>query len=170
MNLHEVHQGVHGYRPTKRLGRGIGSGQGKTAGRGHKGDYAHNGSHQSLVKMGGQMALFRRIGKRGFNNKFAPVIGAVNLRDIDAVFQDGEEVNATTLRQRDLARYRYDVLKILGTGELTKKVVVKAHRFSATARQKIEAAGGTIVEIPGPAPVVKNKQGSSKKTARRGKK
>ncbi len=159
MNLDEIHDGVETRKPTKRLGRGIGSGQGKTAGRGHKGDYAHNGAHESLTAMGGQMALFRRIGKRGFNNKFALRIGAVNLRDIEEVFSDGDQVNAETLRERDLARYRYDILKILGTGELTKKVTITAHRFSASARAKIEKAGATIVELATAAPVVKNKTG-----------
>lgn len=157
MRINDVNQGIVGYKPTKRLGRGIGSGQGKTAGRGHKGEYQHNGKI-SLVFQGGTMPLYRRLPKRGFNNaKFAYRIGEVNLRDIEENFENGEEVNSQTLRERGLAKYRYDVLKILGTGELTKKVTVQAHRFSASARKKLEAAGATVVELPMPQPVVKNK-------------
>lgn len=158
MRIHEVHTGIQKYKKTKRLGRGIGTGQGKTAGRGHKGQYAHGGIPQSFVTQGGQMELFRRIGKRGFNNKFALRIGEVNLRDIDAVFENGEEVTPETLRAKDLAKYPYDILKVLGTGELTKKLKISAHRFSATARQKIEQAGGQIVELAEAAPVIKVKK------------
>lgn len=157
MNLNEVNEGVQGYRPTKRLGRGTGSGQGKTSGRGHKGQYALSGSPQSLVFQGGTMPLFRRIPKRGFNNKFAYRVGEVNIGDLDAAFETGEEVNPQSLRDRDLAKYRYDILKVLGSGELTKKLKVSAHRFSATAREKIVKAGGEIIELPMPQPVVKQK-------------
>ncbi len=163
MNVNDVHQGVEKYKKTKRLGRGIGSGQGKTAGRGHKGQYAHGGPPQSLVSMGGQMELFRRIGKRGFNNKFALRVGEVNLGDLEARFEAGEEVNPESLRARDLAKYPYDILKVLGNGELTKKLTITAHRFSASAKEKIEQAGGTMVLIPEAAPVVKNKMKQKKK-------
>ncbi|MBX3419613.1 MAG: 50S ribosomal protein L15 [Pirellulaceae bacterium] len=157
MKLNEVNQDVVGYKPTKRLGRGLGTGQGKTAGRGHKGEYQHNGKI-SLVFQGGTMPLYRRLPKRGFNNfKFAFQVGEVNLRDIEDNFENGDEVNRETLRKKGLAKYRYDILKVLGTGELTKKVKIVAHRFSATARKKLEAAGVEIVELPLPQPVVKNK-------------
>ena len=106
--------------------------------------------------------MFRRIPKRGFNNKFALVVGTVNVADLEANFEAGEEVTSETLRARDLAKYRYDVLKILGDGTLTKKLTVSAHRFSKTAREKIEQAGGTIVELPGKNPVVKNKMKSAR--------
>lgn len=165
MSLNEVNEGVEGYRPTKRLGRGVGSGQGKTSGRGHKGQYAMSGSPQSLVFQGGTMPLYRRIPKRGFNNKFAYQIGEVNVGDLDAVFEAGEEVNPASLKSKDLAKYRYDILKVLGHGEITKKLKVVAHRFSATAREKIEKAGGQIVVLPMPAPVVKQKPAAQAKPA-----
>ncbi len=168
MNINDVHQGIEKYKNTKRLGRGIGSGQGKTAGKGHKGQFAMSGSPESMVFMGGQMPLFRRIGKRGFNNKFAKRIGEVNLRDLEEMFEAGDEVTPETLRANDLAKYPYDVLKVLGDGELTKKLTISAHRFSASAREKIAKAGGTIVEIPEAAPVVKNKMRSKNKDKKQG--
>jgi len=157
MNINDVHQGIEKHKNTKRLGRGIGSGQGKTAGKGHKGQYARSGSPESMVFMGGQMPLFRRIGKRGFNNKFALRVGEVNLRDLEEMYEAGEEVTPESLRARDLAKYPYDILKVLGDGELTKKLTISAHRFTASAREKIGKAGGTIVELAEAAPVVKNK-------------
>ena len=166
MSLNEVNEGIQGYRATKRLGRGVGSGQGKTSGRGHKGQYAMSGSPQSFVFQGGTMPLYRRIPKRGFNNKFAYQVGEVNVGDLDAVYEAGEEVSPASLKAKDLANYRYDILKVLGHGEITKKLKVVAHRFSATAREKIEKAGGQIIELPMPAPVVKQKpetKGKAKK-------
>lgn len=158
MKINDVNQGIQKYRPTKRLGRGIGSGQGKTAGRGHKGEYARSGGKRSLVFQGGTMPLFRRLPKRGFHNKFAWQVGEVNLRDLELAYQSGDEVNPENLRAHDLAKYRYDVLKVLGTGELTKPLTVHAHRFSAAAKEKIEKAGGTVVILPMPQPVVKNQK------------
>ena len=108
------------------------------------------------------MPMFRRIPKRGFNNKFALIVGTVNVADLEAHFEAGDEVTPESLRARDLAKYRYDVLKILGDGTLTKKLTVSAHRFSKSAREKIEQAGGTIVELPGKSPVVKNKMKSAR--------
>ncbi len=169
MNLNEINDGIHGYRPTKRLGRGVGSGQGKTSGRGHKGQYALSGSPQSLVFQGGTMPLYRRIPKRGFNNKFAYQVGEVNVGDLDAVFEAGEEVTPATLKAKDLAKYRYDILKVLGHGEITKKLKVAAHRFSATAREKIEKAGGECIELPMPAPVIKQKPAAKGKQGNKSK-
>jgi large subunit ribosomal protein L15 len=162
MKIHEVNHDIEGYRDRKRLGRGTGTGQGKTAGRGHKGHYAHNGK-ESLVFVGGQMPLYRRLPKRGFNNKFALKVGEVNLRELEANFENGDEVTPETLRAKALANYGYDVLKVLGDGELTKKLKISAHRFSATAREKIEKAGGTIIVLPGVKPVVKNTKRSTTK-------
>lgn len=158
MNLHEVNEGITKYRPRKRLGRGTGSGLGKTAGRGHKGQRSRAGASQSVVFQGGTMPLFRRVPKRGFNNKFAPTIATVNVEDLELNFEAGADVNAETLRAKNLAKYRYDQLKILGNGELTKSLNVSAHRFSQSAKEKIEKAGGTVTVVPGPAPVVRNKQ------------
>ncbi len=165
MNINDINQGITGFKSTKRLGRGLGTGQGKTGGRGHKGEYQHNGKI-SMVFSGGTMPLYRRIPKRGFNNfKFALQVGEVNLRDISEKFENGEEVTPETLRAKDVAKYRYDILKVLGTGELTKKVKISAHRFSATAREKIAKSGSQIIELPMAKPVIKNKQ--AKKAAKK---
>ncbi len=162
MNLNEVNEGITKFRPRKRLGRGPGSGQGKTGGRGHKGQRSRPGRGQSVVFQGGTMPLFRRQPKRGFTNSFAPVVVSVNVRDLEREFSAGDVVNAETMRARNLAKRTYDQLKILGTGELTKALQVTAHQFSESAKVKIEQAGGSITILPGPAPVVKNKQRSAK--------
>jgi large subunit ribosomal protein L15 len=109
------------------------------------------------------MPMIRRIAKRGFNNRWGVEVGEVNLADLEARFSAGDDVNPAALVERDLAKYRYDVLKVLGNGNLTKKLTVSAHRFSASAREKIEAAGGTIIELPEPQPVVKSKSKSAPK-------
>lgn len=165
MNLHEVNEGIVKYKKRKRLGRGPGSGLGKTSGRGHNGQGQRAGYSSKPVFQGGAMPMIRRIAKRGFFNKWALTVGEVNLSDLEARFKSGEEVTPATLAERDLAKYRYDVLKVLGTGDLKKKLTVSAHKFSAAAKQKIEAAGGTVIELPMAAPVVKNKMGSRKKAA-----
>ena len=105
--------------------------------------------------------MFRRVPKRGFNNKFALKVLAVNVGQLESMFEAGEDVNRETLAKTAIGKSRYDVLKILGDGELTKKLTITAHRFSKSAREKIEKAGGTIVELPGKKPVVKNKQKSA---------
>jgi len=109
------------------------------------------------------MPMIRRVAKRGFNNKFAQKIGEVNIGDLEANFDAGAEVNAETLKAKALANYRYDQLKVLGKGKLTKKLTVTAHRFSASAKEAIEKAGGTCVVLETAKPVVKNKMGSAKK-------
>lgn len=163
MKLDDVNTGVTKYKTRKRLGRGTGSGLGKTSGRGHKGQHSRAGSSQQATFHGGAMPMFRRIPKRGFNNKFALRVGEVNIADLERHFEAGQEVNAQTLKEKNLASYRYDVLKVLGNGELTKRLTVHADRFSLTARQKIEQAGGTVVVLPGKKPVVKNKQKPKKR-------
>ncbi len=163
MNINDVNEGITKNKPRKRLGRGIGSGLGKTSGRGHKGQFSRSGSSQAATFQGGAMPMFRRVPKRGFNNKFAVKVGEVNLGDIEKHFEAGDEVNARTLREKDLANYRFDVLKILGDGELTKKLKISAHRFSKSAREKIEQVGGEIIELPRKKEVVKNKQKSARK-------
>jgi large subunit ribosomal protein L15 len=161
MNLNDVHRGIRKHKKPKRLGRGIGSGHGKTCGRGHKGQRSRAGWSQHPTFEGGQMPLVRRVPKRGFHNRFAPAVAIVNVAELEARFEAGDEVNAETLKARHLAKGRYDVLKILGDGELTKKLKVAAHRFSKSAREKIERAGGEVVVLPGKAPVVKDKQKKS---------
>ena len=134
-----------------RVGRGIGSGLGKTAGRGQKGQKARSkGNINKKHFQGGQTPLQRRIPKRGFRNPLADVVVNVNISDLE-VFGDGVEVNAAELKAKRLIRGRFDVLKVLGDGELTKKLTVHAHRFSRTAVAKIEKAGGKAVRLPPPA-------------------
>ena len=157
MNLNEVNRGVVKHKTRKRIGRGPGSGQGKTAGRGSKGQWSRSGASMSPVFEGGQMPLVRRIPKRGFFNKFADTVAVVNLADIERRFESGEEVTIASLRKRSLAKGRYDQLKILGDGELTKKLKISAHKFSKTALEKIQQAGGEAIVLPGKKPVVRNK-------------
>lgn len=108
------------------------------------------------------MPLVRRIPKRGFNNRFALIIASINVGDLDKAFNAGDEVNPETLRARSLVKDRYDELKILGDGELTKSLTVAAHRFSQSAREKIEQAGGTVVVLSGRTPVERKKREAKK--------
>lgn len=160
MNLHDVNRGIHKHRKTKRLGRGPGSGQGKTAGRGNKGQGQLAGWTAHPAFEGGQMPLFRRLPKRGFNNRWAAVVRAVNVGELNEAFNDGDEISLEQLRAA--LKGTWDEVKILGNGELSKKLKITAHRFSASAREKIEKAGGQAIELPGKKPVVRNKQKSAK--------
>ena len=164
MNLNDVNEGIVKNKRRKRIGRGTGSGLGKTSGKGHKGQLSRAGHSQHPTFQGGAMPMIRRIAKRGFNNKFALVVGEVNVADLEANFDAGDEVTPDSLREKGLANYKYDVLKVLAKGEISKKLSVSAHRFSASAKEKIEKAGGSIVELPGKKAVVKNKMGSAKKS------
>lgn len=163
MRLHDVNEGIQKNRRKKRLGRGTGSGLGKTSGRGHKGQKSRAGSSRHSQFQGGAMEMYRRIPKRGFNNKFAAKVLAVNVGQLDKLFEDGADVSPETLAKTAIGKQGYDVLKILGHGELTKKLKISAHQFSATARQKLEQAGCEITELPGKKPVVKNRQKSATK-------
>jgi large subunit ribosomal protein L15 len=158
MNLNDVNRGIQKHKKPKRVGRGIGSGHGKTSGRGHKGQGARAGWSRLSVFEGGQMPLVRRIPKRGFHNRFAVEVAIVNLSDLEKRFAAGEEVNLETLRGKNLCRGQFDVLKVLGNGALSKSLRVSAHRFSQSAMEKIRQAGGEVVVLPGKKPVVKNKQ------------
>jgi len=160
MNLNDVHRGIRKHKKRRRIGRGPGSGHGKTAGRGSKGQRSRAGYSTHPTFEGGQMPLVRRIPKRGFHNRWALSVVVVNVGDLEERFGAGDEVTLETLQARKLAKGRFDVLKILGDGPLTKKLKVSAHRFSKSAKEKIEKAGGEVVVLPGKAPVVKNKQGS----------
>jgi len=124
-----------------RKGRGTGSGLGKTAGRGHKGYKARSGSGTRPGFEGGQMPLVRRIPKRGFTNPFSKVYSLVNLKDLDR-FEEGTVVTPELLKEEGLIKKLNDGVKILGDGELTKKLTVQAHKFSKSAKEKIEALGG----------------------------
>lgn len=159
MDLSTVHQGVHKLRQKKRVGRGIGSGHGKTATRGHKGQYASAGAKKPIASFeGGQMQLFRRIPKRGFSHaSWDKFFHVVNVGDLDTRFHDGDTVDAAQLKQVGLAKGPADGVRILGTGELTKKLTVRAHHFSKSAAEKIAATGGTAEIIPLPKKPKKNK-------------
>lgn len=151
MRLHNLKPVPGAKRRPKRLGHGRASGHGKTSGRGGKGQTARSGSSIRPGFEGGQMPLIRRIPKRGFNNaRFATRYLPVNLRDLNR-FEDGTRVDEALLRKVGLANGRADGIKILGTGELTRRLTVCAHAFSASARAKIEQAGGTV-EVVGKAP------------------
>jgi len=158
MNLHDVNRGITKHKKRRRIGRGPGSGWGKTSTRGHKGQGQLAGWTSHPAFEGGQMPLARRIPKRGFNNQWAVVVWAVNIGQLSGWFEEGAEVSPTSLKERGLIKGNYDVLKILGNGELTKKLKIHAHRFSKTAREKIEQAGGQITALPEAAPVVKNQK------------
>ena len=141
MLINELHPAEGSTHVAKRKGRGVGTGNGKTGGRGHKGQKARSGGGVRIGFEGGQMPLARRIPKRGFNNIFAKPLERVNVSDLNR-FEDGSEVNANILLATGvLSKCTYGV-KILGNGELTKKLTVKANAFSAGAKEKIEAAGG----------------------------
>lgn len=141
MKLHELSPAAGSAKPAWRKGRGAGSGNGKTAGRGHKGQNARSGGGVRPGFEGGQIPLYRRLPKRGFHNKFAKQYTAVNIDKLNA-FEDGAVVNLESLMKCGLVRKQLDGVKILGQGELTKKVTVQATVFSAAAKEKIEAAGG----------------------------
>lgn len=157
MNINDVHEGIVKYKKRKRLGRGTGSGLGKTSGRGHKGQRSRAGHSQHPTFQGGAMPMIRRVAKRGFNNKYGLKVGEVNVGELEAKFEAGAEVTPEALKAKNLANYNYGVLKILGTGEIKKSLTVSAHKFSASAKEKIEAAGGKIVVLAMAKPVVKNK-------------
>ena len=141
MKLNELSPMPGSVKEAKRIGRGHGSGQGKTAGKGHKGQKARSGANKGAGFEGGQMPLQRRVPKRGFNNIFASKIVAINLSSLN-VFEDGAVVDAAALIEKGIIKKAYDGVKILGNGKLTKKLTVKANAFSSSATQKIEAAGG----------------------------
>jgi large subunit ribosomal protein L15 len=162
MNLSDVNRGIHKNRSRKRLGRGIGSGQGKTAGRGHKGQGQRNGVSFSPVFQGGTMPLVRRVPKRGFHNEFAAQVAVINVGDLEECFRSGDEVTPVTLASANLVKGRYEELKILGSGALNKKLKVSAHKFSKSAAEKITQAGGETIVLPGKALVVKNKMVSKR--------
>lgn len=149
MIISDVHEDIHTQPNRKRVGRGIGSGHGKTSGRGHKGARSRSGYRRHFGRTGGQMPLMRRIAKRGFNNRqFQVVIAEVNLAAIESAFESGAVLTPQLLADKGLAKGRFDVVKILGNGDLTKSFTVSAHRFSATAEQKILAAGGKVDKLP----------------------
>ena len=143
MKLHELKPAEGSATKSFRVGRGAGSGNGKTAGKGHKGQNARSGGGVRPGFEGGQIPLYRKLPKRGFHNKFAKTYSIVNV-DVFNKFEDGAVVDLAALMEKKIVRKANDGLKVLGNGEITKKITVKAAVFSATAKEKIEAAGGKI--------------------------
>ena len=141
MKMHELSPAIGSTKEAKRIGRGHGSGNGKTAGKGHKGQKARAGRGFRAGFEGGQMPLQRRVPKRGFNNIFAVEWAAINVSALE-VFEDGATVDAAALTEKGIIKKADLPIKVLGNGKLTKKLTVVAAGFSATAKEKIEAAGG----------------------------
>ncbi len=150
MQLHDVHQGIHRRKKRKRVGRGTGSGHGKTSSKGHKGHASRQGFKLSPLFEGGQMPLARRIPKRGFfNGKFKKHYAIVNLDDLDLRFEAGAVVDEAALRAKGLVKgQEFDGIKVLGDGTPTKALEVHATKFSASAAEKLAKAGGKAVVVP----------------------
>ena len=146
MNLHDLSPVPGSVQEGKRKGRGIGTGNGKTAGRGHKGQKARSGGGTRIGFEGGQMPLARRLPKRGFNNIFAKPLEAINVSALEK-FKDGATVTVSDLLDKGILSKCENGVKILGNGEITKKLTVRANAFSASAKEKIEKAGGTAEVI-----------------------
>ena len=142
MKLHELQPAAGSVKEVKRIGRGHGSGTGKTAGKGHKGQKARSGGSIRPGFEGGQMPLQRRMPKRGFNNIFATEYATVNVSALEERFEAGAVVDAESLKACGLIKDAKDGIKVLGNGELTKSLTVKAAKFTAAAQEKIEKAGG----------------------------
>lgn len=145
MNLSELHPAPGSRRPRKRRGRGPGSGLGVTAGRGEKGQKSRSGYKRRRGFEGGQMPLIRRVPKRGFHNPGRKVYAVLNVSRLDEL--EGDEFSPESLLQSGVLSKLGDGLKILGNGEITRPVTVTAHKFSASARDKIERAGGKVVPV-----------------------
>lgn len=141
MKLHELQPNPGSTTAFKRLGRGSGSGLGKTSGKGHKGAKARSGGGKRPGFEGGQMPLYRRVPKRGFRNVFRTEYAFVNVEQLEA-FNSGDTVTVDALLERRIIRKELDGVKVLGDGQLTKKLTVQANAFSASAKEKIEALGG----------------------------
>ena len=142
MKLHELAPAPGSVKEGFRKGRGPGSGNGKTAGKGHKGQNARSGGGVRIGFEGGQLPLYRKLPKRGFKNRFATEYAIVNVETLNKYFNDGDTVNLEALMAAGIIKKSLDGLKVLGNGEITKKLTVEASIFSATAKEKIEAVGG----------------------------
>ena len=143
MKLHSLQTSEGSKRPRKRVGRGDSSGYGRTCGRGEKGQKSRSGAVRRPYFEGGQIPLFRRLPKRGFNSRNHKEFNLVNVSVLETVFEAGETVNLENLREKGIVGKNALPLKVLGNGEISKALTVKADKFSASAREKIEKAGGT---------------------------
>ena len=148
MKLHELSPAKGSNREVKRIGRGHGSGWGKTSGKGHKGQWARSGGGVRPGFEGGQTSLARRMPKRGFNNIFRTEYAVVNVRDLEKRFESGDVVDEQAIIESGLVKNPLDGIKVLGMGELSKNLTVKVTKFSDTAKQKIADAGGKAEELP----------------------
>jgi large subunit ribosomal protein L15 len=168
MDLTQLSAGVAKRKGKKRVGRGIGSGHGKTASRGHKGQYSSAGANlPGSLFVGGQTPIHRRFPKRGFSNaRFAKVCAEVNVGDLNR-FADGATVDMAALKQERLVVGTFDGVRVLGDGQLAKKLTVTADHFTKKARAQIEGKGGTCTLVPGPKQPVKNKMGQGKRAAKK---
>jgi large subunit ribosomal protein L15 len=164
MDLSTIHHGVNKRTPKKRVGRGPGSGHGKTSSRGAKGQWASAGAKKPRFTFeGGQMPLFRRIPKRGFSHEtWDKKFHVVNVGDIDKAFKDGDTVDVESLAKAGLANGPADGVRVLGQGEVTKKLTVKANHFSKSADEKIKAKGGATELVAAPKKPVRNKMKAKK--------
>ncbi|MEQ1843535.1 MAG: 50S ribosomal protein L15 [Verrucomicrobiales bacterium] len=148
MKLHDLKPTPGSKHRRRRLGRGESSGLGKTSGKGHKGQKARSGASIRPGFEGGQMPLARRLPKKGFNNaQFKTQYAIVNLVDLETKFVDGDEVNEQTLRNVGLIKGTFDGVKVLANGEITRKLTVAVDKISATAKEKVEKAGGSVVDV-----------------------
>lgn len=159
MNLADVRAAYMPRKSKKRLGRGWGSGHGKTSGRGNKGQQARSGGGKGPGFEGGQMPLYRRIPKRGFNNhRFRTAYAIVNIGQLESAFGDGATIDAAAIRGAHLVNDKESPIKVLGSGELSKKLHITVDRFSESAKQRIEATGGSATALEPPRPVKKPKR------------
>ena len=147
MKLNELSPAAGSAKAAWRKGRGTGSGNGKTAGKGHKGQNARSGGGVRPGFEGGQLPLYRKLPKRGFHNKFATEYATVNISVLEQAFNDGDTVNLEVLLEKRIVRKAFDGLKVLGDGELTKKLTVQAAKFTEAAKEKITAVGGQAEEV-----------------------
>ncbi len=147
LGLHNLNRNKKAVHSKKRVGRGPGSGHGKTATRGHKGQKSRSGYSRKIGFEGGQMPLYRRLPKRGFHNKFRKIYAIVNVSDLEGRFESGASITPEEMVNSGLVKRIYDGIKILGDGDLTKSFKVSAHKFSKSAREKIINAGGSVEVI-----------------------
>ena len=169
MKLHELSPAKGSNRETKRIGRGHGSGWGKTSGKGHKGQWARSGGGVRPGFEGGQTSLARRMPKRGFNNVFKTEYAVINVRDLEKRFESGDVVDEKAIIESGLIKKPLDGIKVLGTGDLTKKLTVKVTKISESAKEKINGAGGQAEELPEKVKFFPNNQNAKKRAEEKAK-